>query len=340
VTQVFPAVGMRRIGTRGQSLPHYNNFARREPGDAPRQRRQQQQRSEHTTHRPSQQRPHRGREPQPQRPVPADGGGDDEEEEEEDECVEYQEQRPEPGLPLPPLPPSQHQRSKRRHHPSLPPSSTTSSSSSSSLPSSPPVRKRLRVTERSAAEEAAVRDRSAVVGVEAAGGVGHRAAIWTSDAHLGLLNVGNGYRYRLWTAQTHATFHTAALAHSTYTRGRRRTMFFEFSWPLFPLHPAALHGGSIRPTTTTSVLPRSIAHARRTRTRRTHTHAAHTHDSSTDNLYYLLCTKEGREERSPLSLSVNFVLSVGALPPPHPLVTARLALGGESLVVVVGGGGG
>lgn len=91
-----------------------------------------------------------------------------------------------------------------------------------------------------------MRDRTPVVGVDAAGGVGHRAAIWTSDAHLGLLNVGNGYR----------------------------TMFFEFSWPLFPLHPAALHG---------------------------------------DNLYYLLCTKEGQQERSPLSLSVNFVLSVGSL---------------------------
>jgi hypothetical protein len=61
----------------------------------------------------------------------------------------------------------------------------------------------------SAAEEAAVRDRSAVVDVDAAGGMGHRAAIWTSDAHLGLLNVGNGYRYRRY-----ATFHTAAPAHS------------------------------------------------------------------------------------------------------------------------------
>jgi hypothetical protein len=80
---------------------------------------------------------------------------------------------------------------------------------------------------------------------------------------------------------------------------------------MFPIHPAALHGGALP-----SPLPR-------TRLSRTY------HDSPAllsplhpcsrevlraDNLHYLLCTKAGQEERSVLSLSVNFALSVGTSP--------------------------
>ncbi len=51
-----------------------------------------------------------------------------------------------------------------------------------------------------------------------------------------------------------------------------KTLFVELSWPLYPIHPSALNE---------------------------------------DNLRYVLCTSEGSQERSALSLNILFALSIG-----------------------------